>query len=488
MLRRSEILVISILYVDDERALLGITKTYLEGSGEIHVDTASSAHEGLQKLHSGTYDAVVSDYQMPVTDGIAFLKRVHELYPALPFIIFTGRGREDIAVEAFEEGADYYIQKGGAPGVLFAELAQKIKSVVEKRKVLESLAESRRVLDTLIKNLPGMAYRCEIDPDWTMHFVSEGCEALTGYTPEDLIDNRTISYGGLIVREDKETVWEIIKTSVDTKKPFTLEYRITDRAGKLHWVKEQGTGVRNEKDELVAVEGFVMDISESKFIEESLRTANRKLHLLSSITRHDILNQLMALKGFLELSKEYLNKPDYLIKYIEKEQRAAVNIERQILFTRDYQDVGVKNPTWQDIKESLNKAMTSLHTDGIHLQCTCPDVEVYADPLFEKMFYNLIDNALKYGGKKMTTISLSARESDNGLIIVCADDGVGITDEDRARLFERGFGKNTGLGLFLSREILAITGITITETGKFGEGARFEITVPKGAYRFKSPA
>jgi signal transduction histidine kinase len=110
--------------------------------------------------------------------------------------------------------------------------------------------------------------------------------------------------------------------------------------------------------------------------------------------------------------------------------------------------------------------------------------EVYADPLFGKVFYNLIDNALRYGGAEMKIIRVSSQESERGLTITCEDDGVGISAEDKKLLFTRGFGKNTGLGLFLSREILAITGISITENGTPGKGARFEITVPKGAYRF----
>jgi signal transduction histidine kinase len=97
----------------------------------------------------------------------------------------------------------------------------------------------------------------------------------------------------------------------------------------------------------------------------------------------------------------------------------------------------------------------------------------------------LIDNALKYGGDRMKMIRVSSQESDRGLTIVCEDDGVGISAEDKKRLFTRGFGKNTGLGLFLSREILTITGITIIENGTPGKGARFEIAVPKGTWRMK---
>jgi signal transduction histidine kinase len=99
------------------------------------------------------------------------------------------------------------------------------------------------------------------------------------------------------------------------------------------------------------------------------------------------------------------------------------------------------------------------------------------------VFYNLIENALRHGGAGMTIIRFFAEESGPMLCITCEDDGAGISIEDKPRIFSRGFGKNTGLGLFLSREILAITGIIITENGKPGEGARFVITVPDGKWR-----
>ncbi len=120
---------------------------------------------------------------------------------------------------------------------------------------------------------------------------------------------------------------------------------------------------------------------------------------------------------------------------------------------------------------------------AVHVELDPADPEVYADPLFEKVFSNLIDNALCYGGDQMKTIRVLSQESDQGLTIVCENDGVGIKDEDKKRIFSRGFGKNTGFGLFLSREILSITGITITENGVPGKGTRFEITVPNGTWR-----
>jgi len=109
-------------------------------------------------------------------------------------------------------------------------------------------------------------------------------------------------------------------------------------------------------------------------------------------------------------------------------------------------------------------------------------MEVYADPLLEKVFYNLVDNAIRYG-ERITTIRFSSEGTESGLSIICEDDGAGIPCEEKQRIFERGVGKNTGMGLFLTQEILGITGISIVENGVYGEGARFEIHIPRGTYR-----
>jgi signal transduction histidine kinase len=102
--------------------------------------------------------------------------------------------------------------------------------------------------------------------------------------------------------------------------------------------------------------------------------------------------------------------------------------------------------------------------------------------MLEQVFFNFLDNSLRQG-ERVTAVQVSCHEEGGGLTIICEDNGVGVPEEDKERIFERGYGENTGLGLFLAREILSIAGITIQETGETGKGARFEILVPKGVYR-----
>ena len=215
----------------------------------------------------------------------------------------------------------------------------------------------------------------------------------------------------------------------------------------------------------------------------SFETANRKLNLLSGITRHDIRNQLTGLLGYIGLMKEQVGDPD-LLALVEKEELVAGHIVRQIEFTKNYEELGVNAPIWQDVGLSINALKSSRSRSTLNITTKLDGLEVYADPLFEKVHENLIDNSIRHG-ERVRNISFSyIPYSSDAIALLYEDDGVGIHDEDKEKIFEKGFGKNTGLGLFLTREILAITGITIKERGTYGKGVRFEILIPQRRYRF----
>jgi len=176
-------MVISVLFVDDEPALLDIGKTYLEREAGVTVTTVQSAAEALEILKNTTFDAIVSDYQMPVMDGIGFLKEVRTCTRSLPFIIFTGKGREEVVIEALNSGADYYIQKGGEPKSQYAELGHKIRRAVQQRRAETALWRKHAILRAILAASPnGIAYV----RNRTFQWVNDSLATMLGYERDDL--------------------------------------------------------------------------------------------------------------------------------------------------------------------------------------------------------------------------------------------------------------------------------------------------------------
>ena len=249
------------------------------------------------------------------------------------------------------------------------------------------------------------------------------------------------------------------------------------------WFSAIHNPIRAEPGTFIGIAVFITDVTENKRAEETLRLAYKKIYLLSSITRHDVKNQLMILDGFAAISERNLDNKDKLRDYIARERTVIRVITEQLNFTRDYEELGVKAPQWQNVSAIAKSASARLMMRDIAITVSDPGFEVLADPLLEKVFYNLIDNALNYGGEGMTAISITTAPEPDELVIIVEDNGAGISAEDKTQIFTRGFGKNTGLGLFLCREILSITDITIIEDGEPGRGARFRMRIPKDAFR-----
>jgi signal transduction histidine kinase len=223
------------------------------------------------------------------------------------------------------------------------------------------------------------------------------------------------------------------------------------------------------------------DIAERKKVEAALATANQKLNLLSQITRHDISNRVFALLVDIDLAKEYAE--DVRLKdALEKLELTSLSIQDQITFTKDYQEIGAQAPSWHAIAPMVKHAAEQLDLQDVEIDIHLGNTEIFADSMIKKVFYNLIDNALRHGDH-VTRMIFSSHETADGLVIICEDNGVGVPPQDKPQIFAKGFGRDSGLGLFLIREILSITKISIQETGDYGKGARFEMLIPKGDYR-----
>ncbi|MDD3042596.1 MAG: histidine kinase N-terminal 7TM domain-containing protein [Methanosarcinaceae archaeon] len=230
----------------------------------------------------------------------------------------------------------------------------------------------------------------------------------------------------------------------------------------------------------------IRDVTETHRHHEALKQANKKINLMSNITRHDILNQVNVLSGYMELLSEFLPpevKADPKVeKYTKNLKKGVETIHSQILFTKDYQDLGVVSPVWQSVSHILREAAFAFSNSGIRFSIQEGDLEVYADPLLRKAFYNLFDNASSHG-LKVSVISVRFRKIGGSMLIEVRDNGIGVPADMKEYIFEKSVGKNTGLGLFLVKGILSITGIQIKETGQEEEGACFEILVPSENWR-----
>lgn len=615
--------VIDTLYVDDESDLLIIGKKFLEFSGDIRVTTASGGNEALHLIGTHSFDVIISDYQMPGMDGISFLKHLKGQGDTTPFILFTGRGREEVVIEALNHGADFYLQKGGDPIAQFAELSSTIRQTVLRRHAERQLLESQKRLLDLIDFLPDATFA--INTDGVVIFWNKAMEEMTGIAKEEMIgqgdhaytipfygyrrhqlldlldmDDDEIAakyqslerrgstlyaefysptiYNGkgaymwvtgaplydvhgnrigaiesirditdrkqaeaklqhneemyrLVLESTNDGFWEwdvasgtgffsprfytmlgyepgafpptfdawrslvhpqdqeqvradLVRQLQEKRSHTRIEYRIKGKNGDWIWIYGRGKVVgTDEEGNVTRLIGTNTDITDRKMTEAHLHESNQKLRLLTGLTRHDIFNQLATVNLSLDLASDSDDR-DEIHDGIRRAREAAERIGTIIGFTREYDGFGVETSGWQRITRIIADAFKEVSLDTVSADISVPDdLEVYADPIIRKVFASLIENALRHGGS-ITTIRFSCREECEGLVLACSDDGTGIGEDEKEKIFSHGYGNHTGIGLFIAREILSITGLSIRECGTCGEGARFEIFIPAGKFRF----
>lgn len=266
---------ITILYVDDEPALLELARLFLERSGEFQVATSTSAREVLSSPAIRSYDAIISDYQMPDMDGIAFLKAVREQFGEMPFILFTGKGREEVVIEAINNGADFYVQKGGDPKALFAELAHKVRQAVRRKRAEASLAEQEQRYHDL-QNANDLIQ--SVAPDGHFLFVNAKWLDTLGYTAEDLPD---LTIFDVIHEESIGHCMETFRRVISGENVGIIDTVFTTRDGRKIYVE----GIADSKivdGECRYTRGIFKDVTERKRMEAALAE------------NHDFLDRIVA--------------------------------------------------------------------------------------------------------------------------------------------------------------------------------------------------
>jgi PAS domain S-box-containing protein len=463
---------ISILFVDDEPALLDVGKIFLEENEGYSVQCALSGKEAINLMAATKFDAIVADYQMPGMDGITLLKKVREANKTLPYILFTGRGREEVAIEAMNEGADFYLQKGGSARVQYAELSHKIRIAVERRVAEAAFKESEERLRTIVGSIQVGIVTMDAKTHTILDVNPKAIEMI-GAAKDEIVGN--VCHRFICPAQAGSCPVTDLGQAADLSERVLLNKK-GERISILKSVKPVTLAGKE-----VLIETF-FDITDRKLSEQALQQVIRKLTLLSGITRHEINNQLIAVDGYLSIIEKKLKEPT-LDVYFQKTMLAVGRISAMIAFAKEYEKIGINAPIWQDCRTLIETAGQQAPLGQIVLRNKLPDrAEIFADPLISLVIYNLMDNAVRYGGK-ITTIQVSSENQNGDRILIFDDDGAGVPVEEKEKIFEYGYGKNTGMGLFLAREILGLTGITIRESGEPGRGARFEVRVPEGKWR-----
>lgn len=418
-----------LLVVEDSPTQAEYIRRILQKEG-FFVDVASDGRAALEALDNNTFDLVISDIIMPGMGGYELCQRIREK-SRIPVVLVTQLYDPEDIIRGLASGADGFIIKPFDPISLLDTISN----------MLESEEDGRIVLDgDLIIATPG-------DQTFT-------------------------------INADRKTILRILLSTYATavNKNMELQEARDELYGMNEQLQEYIEELRQTNDELH------QEMIERQRMEKKVQDAHRALQLMTSITRDDVRNQITIIEGYLEL----LSSGEQDINYEETMDRirqASRRIGRIIDFSRDFQKIGTEGPQWMDVASLIDAARWMMDMRGISIQSEIPGIEIFADPLFERVFGVIIDNAIQHG-EKVTSIKISGRMGDTNLVIRIEDDGTGIPDAFKTRIFEQGFGRNTGLGLFLARDILSTCNCSIRECGIPGEGAVFEITIPEGRFRF----
>ncbi|RPI39981.1 MAG: PAS domain S-box protein [Methanoregulaceae archaeon] len=346
------------------------------------------------------------------------------------------------------------------------------RDITAMKQGMESLRRSESQYRSFIDNVQDVLYRTDMGGKLTM--ISLAGAKMAGYDSPEKMIGIDMAHDLYEDPQERKKFFSILarKGSV-TAYPLVLKAR----DGRRYHVTASSQYFYDAQGNVLGIEGIIHDVTHLRQAEDALKEANRKLNLLNSITRHDVANQLTVLLGYTQLAM--IKNPDPIIAdFLQKIDSVATTIGRQIEFSKAYQELGVHAPGWFN----LDDVFARTKPRDILFSSSCSETEIFADPMLEKVFANLFGNSVMHG-ERVSRITVRCEPAGDELLINVEDNGVGIPLGEKQNIFRKGYGKNTGFGLFLAREILAITKISIHETGRHGSGARFEIVVPKNGFR-----
>ena len=353
-----------------------------------------------------------------------------------------------------------------------AELKNHLEELHRKR---EELFESEKKFRSIFNSLIDLYF--QTDFCGTILVASPSLKPMTGWEPEELIGTNVVA----LYPDEKERT-ALLEELIRNGEVHDYLVRLRNKAGHYANASVNCHIIRDSDGNPVRIEGTIRDVTEKKAAEDALSLAKKKLNLLNTVTFQDIQNAVFSLNGYLELQQDEI--PGEVRKdYLSRERDLVQTISASLDFAARYQTMGQNPFGWQNVHHAFLYGISHLNLPDITRTIRLDGLEIFADPMLENVFFTLAENVGTYA-KGATEISLTYREDDNGLTISFADNGPAIPPAMKEKIFERHYERKRGAGLFLAREILSLTGITIRETGGPDSGARFDLQVKKGGYRF----
>jgi PAS domain S-box-containing protein len=364
----------------------------------------------------------------------------------------------------------------------FAGIVHVAKDITNLKDTEEHLKKTNKRLEMIYENaMEGISI---VDPKGNFVFVNKASANLLGYDKNDLI--------GMNLSKifDKEGLEKIRNETEKRKKGKSERYELVfhTRDGEQRVARVSGSPIWEEDGTFAGTEAIVMDITSQKKAEEELCRAmeklgvmNEKLRVVGGLTRHDVNNKLAAITGNAYLARKKLPGNSEVLDYLKQIEASVEQTVRIFDFARAYEMLGVEELAYVDVEKTVDEAVSLFPSlKGIKVTNDCHGLTVLADSLLRQLVYNLVDNSLKYG-EKLSLIRVYYEEKNDHLNLIYEDDGVGISQAAKPKLFDEGYttGKGSGYGLYLTKRMLEVYSWTIEEKGELGKGAKFVITIPK---------
>ncbi|WP_336325776.1 ATP-binding protein [Halovenus sp. HT40] len=447
-----------LLFVAGERPDSEIRAALDEQIDSYTLDTEQTAADALDTIRSESVDCVVSEYELPESDGLTFLQSVREIDSNLPFILVPADGDESIASVATEHGVSRYLPRETAA----ERLATNIVESVGHRLDLEQRVTR---YEQILESLDDAVYA--IEPDRTIVYVNERYAQMKGVDRSELLGTDIDRW---ISRETKQKVAQIRKRVASGDRAVgVLEYDFLTADGETFPAELRFTSVPD--GDAFDRAGVIRDVSERVAREQSLRETNERLEEFASIVSHDLRNPLDVAQTRLELARTEADSEqlDEIGTALDRMERL---LEELLALAQQGQTIDEPGPV--SLKHLATTAWAAVDTADATLDIESPLTLLADDSRLEQLFENLYRNAITHAGPT-ATVCVGALPGDEGFYI--ADDGPGIPDEKRTDIFESGYSTTpdgTGFGLSIVEEIADAHGWAIDVSDSDHDGARFE--------------